>query len=130
MNSSRDPTIHIDRIVSEVSGILRAIGEPIPDPDTSIDLESKQRLEEARRLQLADRERFLKRYQPAILAFLHVVLRNSDAVSVVWERFIAKWLNGKLAKYDPEVGSFRKYLKTVLRNECRAYFNEKSVRDP
>lgn len=116
------PELQIDRIVSEISGILRAIGDPVPRPATTDDPDSRQRQIEAFERQLSERERFLKRYQPAIMAFIRTILADANASAVVWDSFVAKWLSGGLAKFDPSKGSFRKYLKTILRNDCRAYW--------
>lgn len=70
-----------------------------------------------------DRERQIKRYQVACKVYLGAMLRNPEAVSTVWERNIVKWMEGKLSGYD-ESGSFRVYLKTVLRHEVFAYGRE------
>ena len=122
MSQSENQIRQIDRIATETSGVLRAIGEPIPKPSGSDDRDTQLRLTEARRRQLAERERFLKRYQPAIMAFIHTVLGDGDAVTHVWDGFVTKWLSGKLVRFDPNQGSFRKYLKTILRNDCRQFW--------
>lgn len=118
----------IDRIASEISGILHAIGEPVPQPTLDHDPSARRRINQARERQLLERERFLKRYQPAIMAFIGTILQDSDAVTEVWEGFVEKWLCGKLSRFDPSKGSFRKYLKTVLRNACRQHWIELSKR--
>lgn len=126
MNPSEHPVRQIDRIVSEISGILHAIGEPVPQPLADQDQETQRRLAETRERQLAERERFLKRYQPAIMAFIHTILQDSEAAGTVWDGFVSKWLSGKLGRFDPKKGSFRKYLKMILRNDCHQYWGQQA----
>ncbi|MEO1527694.1 MAG: sigma factor [Planctomycetota bacterium] len=123
MQSNRSQARHIDRIASEISGILHAIGEPVPHPLADQDPKTQRRLAKARERQLSERERFLKRYQPAIMAFIQTILKNPDAANAVWDSFVTKWLSGDLRRFDPQKGSFRKYLKTILRNACRQHWS-------
>lgn len=122
MSDDDKQSLRIDGIPTELSGVLRAIGRPVPAPRADDPPELQDRLANARVQQLHAREMFLKRYQSAIHAYIATILRQHDAVSAVWDSFVDKWLNGKLSGYEPEQGEFRKYLKTVLRNDCRAYW--------
>lgn len=127
-DSSRTESVQerrLDRIATEKSAIKRALGEPIAPPEVDDDSEVRREKEEARTRQRSDRERQIKRYQVASMAYLGAMLRNTDAVTAVWERIVDKWLEGKLSSYD-ESRSFRTYLKTVLRNEVFAYGREQS----
>lgn len=111
----------IDRIATEKSGLKRSLKSPEKPPNEDDDIELRMQLEEARARQRMDRERQIKRYQVASMAYLGAYLRNPVAVSEVWERVVDKWLAGQLSSYD-ENRSFRKYLKTVLRNEVNGYW--------
>lgn len=114
----------ISRIVTEV-GIQHAL-EPAVEPPNDIDDEAtKQSKLEAMAQQRTERERFLKRYQVAIIGYLGVYLGDADAVSEVWDKFIEKWLDGKLYGYDPN-RSFRLYLKQILRNDVYSYWGTRS----
>lgn len=130
--NSEQPDSRIERIPTETSGVLRAIGESIPVSDPSLPPAERAKHEQLRIQQLQDRERFLKRYQVAIMSFLGAILRDRDAVTQVWEDFLDKWLSGKLQTFDPQrfeeepdsrTASFRKYLKQVLRNDCYKHIN-------
>lgn len=113
----------IDAIPTEKSAIKRALDATIPLPQCDDGLEIRHRKEIARDQQKKDRERQIKRYQPAIMAYLGAYLKDSDATSAVWDRLVEKWLEGKLGSYDKS-RSFRKYIKTVLRHEVYAYWRE------
>ena len=113
----------LDRIVTEKSAIKRALGEPVAPPTEDDDPKTRREKEVARAQQRLDRERQIKRYQVASMAYIGAMLRNPDAVSTVWERIVDKWLEGKLSNYDVSL-SFRAYLKTVLRHEVFAFSRE------
>ena len=113
----------LERIVTEKSAVKRALCRPVAPPSIDDDPATRQAKEEARNRQLMDRERQIKRYQVACMAYIGVMLRKTDAVTTVWERIVDKWLEGKLSGYD-ESQSFRIYLKTVLRNEVFALSRE------
>lgn len=111
---------HFDRIPTEKSAVKRAVDKPVSPPSLEDDATTQREKNEARDRQRLDRERQIKRYQVASMAYIGAMLRDPNAVSVVWEQVIFKWLEGKLSGYD-ETKSFRNYLKTVLRNEVFAY---------
>jgi RNA polymerase sigma factor (sigma-70 family) len=113
----------ISRIVTE-AGIQHALERAIDPPSDMDDEATKQSKLEAIARQRTERERFLKRYQVAILGYLGVYLRDADAVSDVFDKFVDKWLDGKLRGYDP-TRSFRLYLKEVLRNDVYSYWSSK-----
>ena len=73
----------------------------------------------------AERERQIKRYQRASLAYIHSILKSHpDDANDVWGQVVIKWLEGKLHGYNREY-SFRKYLKEILRNEVRAIYRNR-----
>ncbi len=113
----------ISRIVTE-AGIQHALERAIDPPIDTDDEATKQSKLESIARQRTERERFLKRYQVAILGYLGVYLRDADAVSDVWDKFVDKWLDGKLRGYDPN-RSFRLYLKEILRNDVYSYWGSK-----
>ncbi len=120
-DSISQPKHKIAEIQTEYSQIVRVLAKPLPQPSDSVDSVERRRVAEARQQQLDERERFILRYQTAIRAFLGKKLGNSQKVDEVWDFFLQKCLEGKLSKYDPSVGSFRTYLKTVLRRTCYEY---------
>lgn len=112
----------IDQIETEYSQIVRVLASPIAKFDS--DPSSEQRAERQR--QIEQRERFIRRYQLAIKAFLGKMLSDSRAVDQVWDQFLVKCLSGKLGKYDPNIGSFRFYLKRVLRTTCYEFLKQQA----
>ncbi|MEY3228081.1 MAG: hypothetical protein RLZZ536_2700 [Planctomycetota bacterium] len=113
----------ISRIETE-PGIENALQRSVSPPADDDDELTQQRKKIAIAQQQSERERFLKRYQLAILGYLGAFLRDQDAVDAVWDKFVDKWLDGKLGTYDPN-RSFRRFLKEVLRNDVYAYWNTK-----
>lgn len=113
----------LDRIVTEKSAVRRAVCRPEPLPAIDDNPEIRQAKEKARRQQMDDRERQIKRYQVACMAYIGAMLRKSEAVTTVWEHIVDKWLEGKLSGWD-ESQPFKIYLKTVLRHEVFAYGRE------
>ena len=114
---------NIDQIVTEKSKVKNSVAPAEPLPAIDDDPEIRQAKEKARKQQCDDRERQIKRYQVACMAYIGAMLRKSGAVTTVWERVVDKWLEGKLSGYD-ESQSFRVYLKTVLRHEVFALGRE------
>jgi RNA polymerase sigma factor (sigma-70 family) len=114
---------NISRIDTE-AGIQYALQRAIDPPSDTDDEATKQLKMEAIARQRVERERFLKRYQVAILGYLGVYLRDADAVSEVWDKFVDKWLDGKLRGYDSNK-SFRLYLKEILRNDVYSHWRTK-----
>lgn len=115
------PRNQIAEIQTEYSQIVRVLAKPLPQPSDSLDTGERKRLSEERQQQLDERERFIRRYQVAIKAFLGKKLGNNQRVEEVWDFFLQKFLEGRMSKYDPDTGSFRTYLKTVLRRTCYEY---------
>ncbi|MEM9941588.1 MAG: hypothetical protein AAF939_08355 [Planctomycetota bacterium] len=126
-DSIANPRNRICDIVTETSQIRRVLAEPLPQPLDSDPPELRQKAASDRQRQLNERERFVLRYDRAIRALLMTKLGNSDKVEQVYAFFMQKCMEGKLQNYkpvEPETGkalSFRKYLKTVLRNCCYEY---------
>ena len=81
----------LERIVTEKSAVKRALCRPVAPPSIDDDPATRQAKEEARNRQLMDRERQIKRYQVACMAYIGVMLRKTDAVTTVWERIVDKW---------------------------------------
>jgi len=114
------PERHPAKRFDQLSGthktqVQQSVSPPIPRPDPNMPAELQRAMEEARQQQRKAREQAIQRYQPASTAYLTAILKNSDRATEVWEGVIDKWLAGKLSGYDPQQ-SFRKYLKSVLRN--------------
>lgn len=105
--------------------IRGALDPPIPKPGENEDPEIRQQLEEARLQQRMLRERAIKRYQVACMAYIGAIAKNTEATTMIWDRVVEKWLEGKLSGYD-QSRSFRVYLKSVLRNEVFAYTREQN----
>ncbi len=121
LHDSRSEERVIDQIPTEKSALKRSIGKPVAPPGALDDAESRRKKDALRANQRRDRERQIKRYQVASMAYLGAYLRDSNAVSEVWEAVVEKWLSGALNGYD-ESRSFRTYLKTVLRNSVYVYW--------
>ena len=105
------------------------LSKPIPAPTDDFDPEARKKIEEARAKQRSIREQAIKRYQVACMAYIGAMLHRSEAVTIVWERVVDKWLEGKLSGYnrvskEGKTQSFRVYLKAVLRHEVFAYGRE------
>lgn len=120
-DSISNPKHKIAEIQTEYSQIVRVLAKPLPKPSDSVGTDERRRMAEARQQQLDERERFILRYYTAIRAFLGKKLGSTQKVDEVWDFFLQKFLEGQLSKYEPSVGSFRTYLKTVLRRTCYEY---------
>ncbi|MEY3174301.1 MAG: hypothetical protein RLZZ436_2215 [Planctomycetota bacterium] len=117
--------------IPTMSKIGEGIGKPIPAPGDELDAEARRKIEEDRAEQRAIREQAIKRYQVACMAYIGAMVRNSDAVTSVWERVVEKWMEGALSGYrrvsdDGKPQLFRAYLKTVLRHEVFAYARDEA----
>lgn len=111
---------HFSDIPSERTRIVRAIGRP-ENPQAAESPDEAEALRAARLAQRTERERQIKRYQNAGLAYIRSMLRgDQQGVTEVWDRIVLKWLEGRLSTYDRSF-SFRIFFKEVLRNEVRGY---------
>lgn len=126
--SETDPSLNnrIDQINTEYTKIIRVLG--LPASEDSAATESRGDLVKAKSKQMQERERFILRYQKAIKAFIGRKTGDPSKVDGVWDLFLDKCLSGKLSRYNPEVGSFRYYLKKVLRTTC-IEFEKRLARD-
>jgi len=116
---------HLSEIPSERTRIVRAIGRP-ENPLESQTPDEVEALRAARLAQRTERERQIKRYQNAVLAYVRSMLRgDQQGVNEVWDRIVLKWLEGRLSSYDRSY-SFRVFFKEVLRNEVRGYLRERA----
>lgn len=128
-NSLNQPKNKIAEIVTEYSQIRRVLAKPLVQPSDSATSQEREKVAAVRDQQLKERERFVLRYEKAIKAFLGKKLGNLDKVEQVYAFFIQKCMEGKLSNYDPAKASFRKYLKTVLRNSCYEYARQNAAED-
>lgn len=116
---------NLSEIPSERTRIVRAVGRPENTPPVAENADSESQ-RAARLAQRTERERQIKRYQSAGLAYVRSMLRaDQQGVIEVWDRIILKWLEGRLSNYDRNF-SFRVYFKEVLRNEVRGYLRERA----
>lgn len=118
------PSNRISDISTEYSQIINVLSEPLPLPRSSDGTQLGKQILAARQQQLAERQRFIERYQKAVMAFLKTKMGDAQASEAVWDLFVEKCMAGKLGGYDPS-RSFRTYLKTVLRNTCYEYLRKK-----
>ncbi|MEN1679935.1 MAG: hypothetical protein AAGJ46_10095 [Planctomycetota bacterium] len=107
------------------SGVHRRLSSTVTDADIAdqlaeVDPNSLDADEEKRVMQL--RERFIKKYQAASIAYLRSKLKDSDVTNEVWHDFVTRWLEGRLSTYDSEAGSFRRYMMTSLKNSVAAHW--------
>jgi DNA-directed RNA polymerase specialized sigma24 family protein len=116
-----NPNNRIDGVVTE-SRIAMALGKTIPSLGDQATAEERERREAERREQMCHRERFLKKYQLAIMAYLTSMLRDADYVNEVWHAFVVKMYEGQLSSYDARHGSFHVFLKTILYNDVQTFW--------
>jgi len=113
---------NFSEIASQRTRIVRAV-DRLQLESSLQELNDSER-EAALTARRVERERQIKRYQRASLAYIHSMLRqHPDDANDVWGRVVIKWLEGKLGTYNRQY-SFRIYLKEILRNEVRAVFRE------
>lgn len=74
------------------------------------------------------REALLRRYERATRAYLRGALRDEDAAEECYQEFAYRLVRGDFRRADPRLGSFRKYLKTVLLNLVREYERKRRSR--
>ena len=60
------------------------------------------------------REKLLARYQGAVFAYLCGCVRDPEVARELFQEFWLRFLEGAFRNADPEVGSFRKYVKVAL----------------
>jgi RNA polymerase sigma factor (sigma-70 family) len=90
---------------------------------------------------VADREEFIKLYQPAAMGYIRgVIVRLTgggdaldDDVHEVWSNLVTRLLEGAITSFEHRgnVGSFRNWLRRVIANECKAHLNARNrIQDP
>lgn len=101
----------IDALVTNWSVFRMAHGQPNPQADRA-------------------RHDMVLRYAAAIRKYVHAIVRNDTDADELSQDVIVRMLKGDFAGADPSRGRFRDFLKTVIRNMARNYWERQNRRRP
>ncbi|MEL6105527.1 MAG: sigma-70 family RNA polymerase sigma factor [Planctomycetota bacterium] len=74
---------------------------------------------------VADINRFVLRYTPAMLAYLETILRDADTARDVMHDFLVKIMERGFGDHEQRRGRFRDYLTVAVRNSAISYFRSR-----
>ena len=73
---------------------------------------------------IAAQEELIYFYSKAIRKYILAAVKDESAAEEIFQLFFLKLCSGEFSKADPEVGSFRKFVKRVLHNLVADHFRK------